>query len=68
LERASLERQLNDLDALKSQIRVVKRRLWEKRIAEWKRQDEEAAARGNNGMLMKNGQWQTSPAPVKPSS
>ena len=65
LERASLERQLNDLDALKSQIRLVKRHLREQKIAEWKRQDELAAANGNNGLLLKNGQWLTT---GKPSS
>ena len=68
LEKASLERQLNDLDSLKAQIRAVKRRLWEQRIAEWKRQDEEAAAKGNNGMLLRNGEWQTVGPTVKPPS
>ena len=57
LEKTSLERQLNDLDALKNQIRLVKRHIREQKITEWKRQDEIAAAKGNNGLLLKNGQW-----------
>jgi chromosome segregation ATPase len=65
MEKASLERQLNDLDALKAQIRLVKRQLWEKRVAEWKRQDQEASAAGNKGMIFQRGQWQTT---GKPSS
>ena len=65
MEKASLERQLNDLDALKAQIRIVKRQLWEKHIEEWKRQDQEAGLNGNKGLLFKNGQWQTG---VKPAS
>ena len=61
MEKASLERQLNDLDALTAQIRVVKRRLWEQHIAEWKRQDAEAAANGNKGMIFQNGRWLAAP-------
>jgi chromosome segregation ATPase len=61
MEKASLERQLNDLDALTAQIRVVKRRLWEQHVAEWKRQDAEAAANGNKGMIMQNGRWLSAP-------
>jgi hypothetical protein len=57
MEKASLERQLNDLDALKAQIRVVKRRLWEQHVAEWKRQDAINAAKGNKGVMFKNGAW-----------
>ena len=55
-----------DLDTLKAQIRVVKRRLWEEHIAAWKRADELAGAGGNKGVLMKGGQWQTTPARAVP--
>jgi chromosome segregation ATPase len=61
MEKASLERQLNDLDALKAQIRVVKRQLWEKHVEEWKRQDAEATARGNKGVIFQNGRWLSAP-------
>jgi len=64
MEKASLERQLNDLDALKTQIRLVKHRLWDERIAAWKRQDQEAAVGGNKGMIFQNGQWQTGRKPA----
>ncbi len=63
MEKTSLERQLSDLDALKSQIRLVKRRLWEEHIAEWKRQDQEAAAHGNKGVIFQRGQWQATGKP-----
>src|SRR5437773_174094 len=63
LEKASLERQLNDLDSLKAQIRIVKRRLWEEHIAEWKRQDQEAGVGGNKGMIFQKGQWLTTGKP-----
>ena len=57
-ERNSLERRLNDLDELRAQIRVVKRRLWDQHVADWKKSDADAAAKGNRGVLMKDGQWQ----------
>jgi len=57
-ERNSLERRLNDLDELRAQIRVVKRRLWDQHVADWKKSDADAAAKGNGGVLMKAGQWQ----------
>jgi chromosome segregation ATPase len=57
LERASLERRLNDLDELKAQIRLVKHRLWEQHVADWKRRDMERGLGGNGGVLLKNGQW-----------
>ena len=57
-ERNSLERRLNDLDELRAQIRVVKRRLWDQHVADWKKSDTDAAAKGNGGVLMKAGQWQ----------
>ncbi|MEI6085430.1 MAG: hypothetical protein WCS70_14180 [Verrucomicrobiota bacterium] len=57
MERASLERRLNDLDELQNQIRLVKHRLWEQHVADWKRRDSEGSLGGNAGALMKNGQW-----------
>lgn len=57
-ERDSLERRLNDLDELRAQIRVVKRRIWEQHIADWKKRDAEIGLTGNAGMLLKHGQWQ----------
>lgn len=57
-ERDSLERRLNDLDELRAQIRIVKRRQWEQHVRDWKKSDAESAAIGNHGVLMKDGQWQ----------
>ena len=48
----------HDLDELRAQIRVVKRRLWDQHVADWKKSDTDAAAKGNGGVLMKAGQWQ----------
>jgi chromosome segregation ATPase len=63
MEKKSLVRQLNDLDALKAQIRLVRQERWKERIADWKRSDEAGSASGNHGLLFKLGQWQTaSPA------
>ena len=57
-ERNSLVRRLNDLDELRMQIRVVKRRLWDQHVAEWKKTDADAAVKGNHGVMLKDGQWQ----------
>jgi chromosome segregation ATPase len=65
-EKASLEHRLNDLDALRAQIRVVKGELREKKVEEWKRGDEELAARGNRGFLLKNGRPQVQTPAVAP--
>ena len=58
-ERASLERQLNDLDTLRSQVRKVKTELWQEKIAAWRQRDADKGAGGNRGVLMQGGQWQT---------
>ncbi len=56
-ERNSLERRINDLDELRVQIRVVKRRQWEEHIADWRKRDTDIGLTGNKGVLMKDGQW-----------
>lgn len=58
-ENEELEAKLNDLDALKTQIRAVKVDLRNQRIEEWKRSDRIAGDTGNRGFIMKNAQWQT---------
>jgi chromosome segregation ATPase len=57
-EKALLERELNDPEALRARLRMVKRRQWQQRIEQWKREDEEAWLNGNWGVLFQNGQWQ----------
>jgi chromosome segregation ATPase len=57
LEKASLERRLNNLDDLRAQIALVKKELWSQKVAEWKRTDAAAAEGGNKGYLMLKGQW-----------
>ena len=57
-ERSLLEQRLHDLDELRAIIRADKRQKWEQHISEWKQIDAEAAARGNHGILMKDGKWQ----------
>ena len=64
MEKASLEWRLQDLDSLRGQIRLVKRELWDKKIAEWKQRDADAAAKGNHGLLLKNGVWTSAPKPA----
>jgi chromosome segregation ATPase len=59
MEKALLERELNDLDALNARIRIVRRQLWKNRVEQWQRQDREARRNGNKGLLFKGGQWQT---------
>jgi len=59
LEKESLLRQLNDLAALKAQIRLVEQRLRQTRIEASKRADQRALETGNRGMMMKDGQWRT---------
>ena len=54
-ERNSLERRINDLDELRVQIRVVKRRQWEEHIADWRKRDTDIGLTGNKGVLMKLG-------------
>ncbi len=65
MEKASLERRLNDLETLREQVRVVKQRLWEVKLAELKRQNEEGLAKGNRGFIMQEGQWKIT-APQTP--
>jgi chromosome segregation ATPase len=55
-EKATLEQRLNNLDDLRSQLRLVKRELWEKKIGDSRRQDAELAAKGNRGYLFRNGE------------
>lgn len=63
MEKASLERQLNDLDTLRSQIRLVKQRLRDQKIADWERRDKESGANGNRGFIMQEGQWKNTAVP-----
>lgn len=63
MEKASLDRRLNNLDSLRQQIRLLKRELAAKKISEWKQRDTEAAVGGNHGLLLKNGSWTTVPKP-----
>jgi chromosome segregation ATPase len=57
-EKALVERELNDPEALQARLRVANRRLWEQRVERWKRQDREDWHKGNRGVLFKSGQWQ----------
>lgn len=57
MENASLQRRLNDLEALREQLRIVKQRLWDMKLAEMKRQNEEGLAKGNRGFIMQGGRW-----------
>jgi len=65
MENASLQRRLNDLEALREQVRIVKQRLWDAKLAELKRQNEEGLAKGNRGFIMQDGRW-TITAPQSP--
>ncbi len=65
-ERDSLNRKLNDLEVLKAQIRTLRKEQWEQKIAEWRRRDEEAAAGGNQGVLLSDGEWKTAPFAAQP--
>jgi chromosome segregation ATPase len=59
MSQASLERRLNDLDALREQVRLVKRQAWDRKVAEWKKADAAASRAGNKGVLLQNGEWRT---------
>jgi chromosome segregation ATPase len=63
--KATLEAKLNNLKALKEQIRMVKQDMHEKKVAEWKRIDRAESALGNHGYLLKNGSWVVAHAPGK---
>jgi hypothetical protein len=58
-ERNALSRRFNDFDQLQSQIRLVKQRLWEKRVADRKKASADSASGGNAGVLLKDGHWQS---------
>jgi chromosome segregation ATPase len=54
---AELESKLNDLDALKEQMKTVKLAMRNDRVEERKRIDRGESATGNAGFLMRQGQW-----------
>ncbi len=57
MENASLQRRLNDLTALREQVRIVKQRMWDDKLAEVKHQNEEGLAKGNRGFILREGRW-----------
>jgi chromosome segregation ATPase len=62
---ATLEAKLNNLKALKEQIRVVKQEMHEKRVEERKRLDRAEFAMGNHGYLLRDGSWVAPRVPGK---
>ena len=56
-EKEELEAKWTDLAALKSQIGTVKLELRKQHIEEWKRSDRIEGATGNQGFIMKGGEW-----------
>jgi chromosome segregation ATPase len=64
-EKEDLEAKMNDLDALRAQVREVKRAMHEAKVAEQRRLDRIETTMGNSGFLMKQGAWQTDRQPGK---
>lgn len=66
MAKASLERRMNDLGALRDQIRYVKQQMWEQKVAEWKKAYAVLTAAGNKGFLFQQGQWRSVGKPAQP--
>lgn len=58
-EKTALEAKFNDLTSLRLQIATVKRQMHEEQIADRERLDRAATLSGNNGFLLRQGEWQT---------